>query len=123
MSTKAMERAGDRVIRMPGLLALALALVFGTAACGSGPTEPEVLTLFVLTEEVDCVGEAERTCLQVRESPDEAWRLFYDVIEGFEYDPGFVYELRVERHRVENPPADASGFRYILLEVVSVAHA
>lgn len=101
------------------MLLLAVGVATGGLACGSSPTEPEIITLFVGPQLLDCVGVGPRKCLQVRESPREPWQNFFDEIEGFGFEPGFFYELRVERHRVTNPPADGSRFRYVLLEMVS----
>ena len=42
----------------------------------------------------------------VKENPDEKYSLFYDQIEGFDYQEGFEYELVVQEEEVENPPAD-----------------
>ena len=46
------------------------------------------------------------SCLQVRESSDAAWTLLYEEIAGFEYEPGYLYEIRVKEEAVVNPPAD-----------------
>ena len=53
-----------------------------------------------------------------RESRCE-YGLFYDQIEGFNYEEGYEYEIVVEVTKVENPPADASSLKYTLIEVVS----
>lgn len=79
----------------------------------------ETLTLFVGPNQVPCVGVAPQMCLQVKTSPDAEYTLFYDTIAGFEFEPGFEYELRVERTPRSNVPADASAFTYTLVEVVS----
>jgi len=79
----------------------------------------ETRTLYVAHFQVDCVGVAPMKCLQVRDTPDAEWRMFYDRIEGFDYEAGYDYELRVRTEDVENPPADASSIRWILEEVVS----
>lgn len=76
-------------------------------------------TIYVGPEQVDCVGVGPQLCLLVRESPDEEYRMFYDSIEGFQFEPGYEYELRVRVETVENPPADASSMRYVLIEEVS----
>ncbi len=101
------------------LLLLGLALAMGGSGCGSGLTDPEVLTLFIGPRLVECHSVGPQSCMQVRERPAEEWMLFYAQIMGFEFEAGFSYELRVERHRVENPPADGSRFRYVLLQLVS----
>jgi hypothetical protein len=76
-------------------------------------------TLYVAHFKVDCVGVGPMECMQVRESNDGDWRMFYDQIRGFDYEEGYEYELRVHTEEVENPPADASSLRWILDEVVS----
>jgi len=100
----------------PALAVVTLTLA-GLVGC-STLTGPDVITLFVAPELVDCVGVGPRTCMQVRESPEESWELFYSGIEGFEFEPGFFYELRVEIHHVLDPPADGSSLRYVLDRIV-----
>lgn len=93
------------------------------AAGGAGPSDaPEGVvteTLFVRDALAECQGEGSGQCLQVRNAPDEQWRHLYAPIEGFEYEAGHAYELRVEATRVANAPADAASIRYRLVEVVS----
>jgi hypothetical protein len=76
-------------------------------------------TLFVGPALVPCQGEAPQQCLQVREKESLPYRNLYSGIVGFDYEPSYVYELRVEATAVPHPPADASAVRYRLLEVVS----
>ena len=96
-----------------------LALVsVGVAACGpvGGPAEK---TIYVGPGQVDCVGVAPQKCLLVKEKPDDEWTMYYDQIVGFDYEPGYEYELRILEEEVEDPPADASSMRWTLVEVVS----
>ena len=76
-------------------------------------------TLFVRDQRAPCEGEGPRECLQVRSSESEEWRNLFASIEGFSYEPGNSYELRVEITPIANPPADASSLKYKLKEVVS----
>lgn len=57
-------------------------------------------------------------CLQVRDAPDKDWTLLYTRIRGFDYEPGFRYELRVQVHQGAGAPADGSSLRYTLMKVV-----
>ena len=75
--------------------------------------------MFVSDTLVDCEGEGPRKCMRVRASADAEWELFYDPIDGFTYEPGHVYELRVEAKPVSGAAADASSIEYRLVEVVS----
>jgi heat shock protein HslJ len=65
----------------------------------------------------DCTGEAEMTCLVIRELPDGELTLFYGTIEGFEYEAGYEYQLLVNPVSDENAPADAPALNYELIEV------
>lgn len=85
---------------------------------GLGSDSVGVKTLYVDSKLVDCVGVEARKCLRVRETPEQAWELFYDEIHGFTFEPGYVYTLRVSVEAVDNPPADASSLRYELIEVI-----
>jgi hypothetical protein len=76
-------------------------------------------TLFVADALVDCEGEGPTKCMRTRASEGEPWTLFYGRIEGFTYEEGNAYELRVEVTEVPNPPADAPSLAHRLVEVVS----
>lgn len=69
-----------------------------------------------------------KSCLQVREVKYDdngvktgkpgAFKHFYAEIEGYTHEPGVRNVLRVNRFKVENPPADASSQAYVLDMVV-----
>jgi heat shock protein HslJ len=93
-------------------------------AAVSPPVDPamsaEVKTMFIAPETKDCTGAGPMTCLQVAESADGPWTLFYDPIDGFTHEPGYLYELKVSVSQRPTPvPADASSLSYTLVEVVS----
>jgi len=91
----------------------------GLAACGPfvlGPTEK---TVYVGPYLVECEGVAPQQCMLVKDDPEGDWTLFYDRIEGFDYEEGYEYELLVSEQEIDNPPADASSIKWTLVEVVS----
>lgn len=99
-------------------LVLAAGLVL-LAACNGSPEGTEK-TVYVAPTLADCVGVGPQQCMQVSETgPEGPFTLFYDQIEGFEYEEGFSYELVVSEETVENPPADGSSIRWVLVEEVS----
>ncbi len=49
----------------------------------------------------------------------EHWNYFYDEIEGFEFEPGYVCDILVRKQIVKNPAQDASEYKYILQNVIS----
>ncbi|TRO66684.1 DUF4377 domain-containing protein [Christiangramia sabulilitoris] len=73
---------------------------FQQTAFGSYPL------LVLLAQENESIGGAD-------------WKYFYDEIEGFNYKPGYIYDLKVIKKSVQDPPQDASAFKYILHSVVA----
>ena len=99
-----------------------------TGGCGGSSDAPDAgkagagadtKTLYVAHHLADCVGVGPMECMLVRDTPDGEWQLFYSQIEGFDYEPGYDYELRIRTEDIADPPADASSIRYILEELVS----
>jgi hypothetical protein len=105
--------------RSPITRAVAIAAVVVLTACASifGPEE-RVAIMDIAPQRVDCVGMAPQECFRVREHPDTNWTLFYDGIEGFEFEAGFEYTLRVGVRPIRNPPADGSSVAYRLLAIL-----
>ncbi|PHR64625.1 MAG: DUF4377 domain-containing protein [Alcanivorax sp.] len=96
-----------------------LALLFLLAACGEPtPQDKPGQLLYVAPYGTACIGVGAMECLRVKEEGDANWQLFYNHIEGFAYEEGFQYTLRVKVEEVASPPADGSSLRYTLLEVV-----
>ena len=81
--------------------------------------EEDIVTMYVGPELAECTGVAPQTCMLVKYSPDEEYTYFYQQIEGFTYEEGYDYELKVAVTDVENPPADGSSLKYTLVEEVS----
>lgn len=54
----------------------------------------------------------------MREHPDTVWTAFYDPIEGFNFESGFNYTIRVRVREIRNPPQDGSSLAYHLLNIL-----
>ena len=61
--------------------------------------------------------------LLVKANDDTSWRALYGGIEGFEYQPGYEYRLRIKAEQLPDTPQDGSSIRYTLLEQISKAPA
>lgn len=119
-------------------LILAAALSFGIAGCattsstdvvatesadaaparGTLPAEGRKLILNVAGQRAPCTGVAPGLCLQVRTQPGAAWEMHYGEIEGFNWQSGTEYVIRVRELPVAKPPADGSSRRWVLEEVL-----
>ena len=70
----------------------------------------------------NCIGFIEQKCYLVQEGDaigTENWSLFYDEIEGFEFVPGYIYDLDVNILERNPAPQDIGKYRYILIQVLS----
>ena len=93
------------------VIALAVAIWLVLFPAGD-QQQGEVVEMNVAAEKQECVGVGPRECLVVNDE------LFYANIDGFEFESGNEYTLRVRKTEKENVPADASSFNYELVEVV-----
>ena len=85
--------------------------------------------LWVDAAAVPCTGVGRQTCLRIMRDvgrgkgllpTDQDWRLLYNGIKGFDFQPGVVSLLVVrEQHRAaQDTPADASSINYELVRRV-----
>ena len=94
-------------------------LLLGACSLTTEPAE-EILTFQVAPARIPCQGyEGQTSCYQVRPSPDAAWTYFYEPIYNFDYQPGFLYTLRVARRDIVTNMADAPNQEFRLLEILS----
>jgi hypothetical protein len=100
-------------------------VIAGVSFPGTAVTEKSETIYRVNSYRVPCVGVGPMSCLQVRRETagETEWQNFYSQIRGFDYEPGFLYRLRVRETRLppEQVPADASSIRYELIEIIEKA--
>jgi heat shock protein HslJ len=91
-------------------------------SCEEDKTQAESI-LKVKENKINCTGyEGQTECYLVQQGSkidSEEWEYFYDQIEGFVYEPGFVYKLLVAKESIENPPIDSPTIRYSLVRQLS----
>jgi len=76
-------------------------------------------TIYINSRKQPCSQGPTKDCLQIREKPEENWRLFANSIEGFDYKPGFFYQIKVSVETVSNPATNQNSETWKLLEVIS----
>ena len=57
--------------------------------------------------------------LLVKANDDTSWRAVYEGIEGFDFEAGYEYRLRIKAEQLPDTPQDGSSIRYTLLEQIS----
>ncbi len=106
-------------------IALCMLLCF---ACDDKTNEDwsEIVTMYVASEVGEYVpwGVSEDVKpvkgLRVREEGEDVFYVIgpLSVIDGFVYEEGFEYCLRVEKIHLSNPPMDVSNINYRLVEIL-----
>ena len=78
-------------------------------------------TIWINSAKVDCVGVGPMQCFNVKNSKSEEWTNFYQEIKGFNFEPGYIYKLKVSVDTLDrsNLPADKSFLEYKLIEILS----
>jgi Domain of unknown function (DUF4377) len=107
-------RRSNLTISLLGTLAL------GLSSCGI-LNQPEIQTLYVAPNKADCKGGFEplpSPRLLSKQQPGDNWQCFLEPIEGFSYQPGYIYKLSIEVKKIVNPPADGPTQSFKLLSVI-----
>ncbi len=104
------------------LLVLMITVLF-TACAGQKSTQPApddgASTIYVAPFWKICEGDTSSLCLQVRESASADWMEMISPIIGFDFEPGYSYQLSVRQASDDQQEPDASVFRLTLVEIVS----
>jgi heat shock protein HslJ len=103
-------------------LFLAFSSLIGMAFCTS-ENDQSIETWWVDGTSVTCEGVVPMNCIQIQKNQQidpDAWKLFYDKIEGFEAETGNIYQIRVKITSKTSPiPQDVSSANYELVEIIS----
>ena len=96
-----------------------LILVVLLVSCGT--TKEQIY--WVNSSKVDATNVAPEKCIQVQQSDNinsENWEIIYTPIEGFDYQAGYLYKIKVKKEKLKaaDVPADASSIKYTLIEVL-----
>lgn len=85
--------------------------------------KPNQKIYWVNSTKTPCEGVGEMQCLQVQKGDTinwENWKILYSAIEGFEFEPGYIYKLMVreEKLKLNEIPADASSIKLSQIKVL-----
>ena len=90
---------------------------------GCEKEDDQIESWWINSAKKDCVGVGPMSCLQIQKGETlepGGWQFFYDQIQGFEYEAGYIYQVLVKvSDRAEPIPADASSKKYELVKVLS----
>ena len=112
----------EDMLKTPRIFGILLTMLCAILAvsCGNGKNKTmDTVTYWVNSYRTPCEGVAPMECLEIRRGNSEAWELFYSEIEGFDYEPGYLYRIRVREEKLDpaRVPADASSIKFTLVSV------
>ena len=81
----------------------------------------EILTIGPYT--MTCYGPFERDCLMEYNEEAGRWHFFYDGIEGFNFEPGYIYTLEVRLEDRGTEIQDVGRYSYHLIKLLDKVKA
>ena len=81
----------------------------------------EILVLGPYTQR--CFGPFEQDCFMEYNEEAGQWHFFYDGIEGFDFEPGYIYTLEVRLEEREAGLQDVGRYSYHLIKIVDKVKA
>lgn len=83
-------------------------------------SDQDVHNYWVNSYTVPCDISPDVQCLQFQKEEEMLhgqWKTMASRIDGFDYEPGFLYDLQVREVPMANPAADGSSVNYVLVKV------
>jgi len=106
-----------------GLVIFSCIWVAAAAGMGTQLKQQELLIFRVKDHQVGCDGyEGTSRCYMVQKGAavgSDNWEVLREPIEGFRYEEGYTYDVKVRMELVPNPDTDQSRYRYQLVETLS----
>ena len=101
----------------PILAVVALLSLFG-AGCDPASHDGSLEILTIGPYARTCQGFIEQTCFLEYDERSGEWEFFYEAIEGFDFDPGFVYTLEVRPEDRGADIQDVGRYAYHLVQIL-----
>jgi hypothetical protein len=86
------------------IILIILSVIIG---CGRD-THEEIL--IIGPYKTGCVGAFEQECYLEFNEENQRWEFFYEGIEGFDFQPGFIWTLKVSLHEREEGIQDVGRY-------------
>ena len=113
-------------------LTLPITLIFLTLSIGCGrdeiikdipSTDANIETLIIGPYTETCFGPFEQQCYLEFNEESQEWEFFYESIQGFDFEPGYIYRLKVRLEEREEGIQDVGRYAYHLVEIISKEEA
>ena len=80
--------------------------------------DEHIETLIIGPYRTECPSFSGSDCYLEFNEESQEWHFFYEGIVGFDFEPGFIYTLKVSLHEREEGIQDVGRYEYRLVEVL-----
>ena len=101
----------------PTKLILPITLILLPFIIGCGRDE-HIETLIIGPYRAECPSFSGSDCYLEFNEESQEWHFFYEGIQGFDFEPGFIWTLKVSLHEREEGIQDVGRYEYRLVEVL-----
>ena len=121
----------NELMSSTSLMLLAFSMAF-TMGCDQEVTIPgtsitlnkqNIETLIIRPYTETCQGFIEQQCYLEFNEESQEWEFFYESIQGFDFEPGYIYTLKVRLEDRGTEIQDVGRYAYHLVEVLSKEEA
>ena len=106
----------------PTKLILPITLILLPFIIGCGRDE-HIETLIIGPYRAECPSFSGSDCYLEFNEESQEWHFFYEGIQGFDFEPGFIWTLKVSLHEREEGIQDVGRYEYRLIEVLDKEEA
>ena len=106
----------------PAKLTSSILLILLVFIIGCGRDE-HIETLIIGPYTETCQGFIEQQCYLEFNEESQEWEFFYESIQGFDFEPGYIYTLKVRLEDRGTEIQDVGRYAYHLVEVLSKEEA
>ena len=104
---------------MKPILAVAALLLLIGNGCDPDSHDEDLETLTIGPYTQTCQGFIEQTCFLEYNDDSRQWEFFYEEIQGFDFEPGFLYTLEARLEDRGTDIQDVGRYAYHLVDVLS----
>ena len=104
---------------MKPILAVAALLLLLGNGCDPASRDDNLGILVIGPYTQTCQGFIEQTCFLEYNDDSRQWEFFYEEIQGFDFEPGFLYTLEARLEDRGTDIQDVGRYAYHLVDVLS----
>ena len=101
---------------------LSITLIFLSLTVGCGRDE-HIETLIIGPYRTECPSFSGSDCYLEFNEERQRWEFFYEGIQGFDFEPGYIYTLKVRLEDRGTEIQDVGRYAYHLVEIISKEEA